>query len=928
MTIHQFELHFHSLHISEQKERLQHDDFIESRENSSQQTVTAVTVRKADADKESDTSPEAEEVEKNIFSEGMKGMKSDNHEDMVDTTNEYNFGSCELPRISNDLMPEVKIEKLTEEDIKAASNFTILKGRKKGSNIYVHGDYGYVIDRENRTKELMYLRCKTYKSKNCKGRALINKKSIPYVMSTTYAHSCDDQKEMKPDDMLNYEENVKVDMDFAEDLQFPIKSVAETLDYDPNIQHEDFVESEYQDDSYEDDDYEITRDNRRNQIKSEITKRKKHVKRLCNKLDSKDNAMSGANFKIFEGQRKGSIIFVYGNYGYVTDRENRTKELMYLRCKTYKSKNCKGRAVINKKSIPYIMSNTNSHSCNEKEDESMTDQRSTDEENIKEDIDCSDDLQFLIQDSGVKSDFETLQHEDFVESEYKDDYEAQIKHRGTKRKNHLKKLYSKLDSEDSAMSGANFKVLKGQRKGSTIYVHGDYGYTIDRENKTKELIYLRCKTYKSKNCKGRAVINKKSIPYVISTTHDHSCNEQRKTKSDEMSTQEENIEEDNEDMQFLTEDPTEMPDVGNNSQHRDFVESEYQDDSLEDNDYEVDKESTKNQLKHKKTKKKKPFKKLRDKFDNEANVMSGANFIRIPGHMKKSIVYLYCGHGYTIDREGESASYLRCRNKKSQGCKGRASIETKLVPYMMSNTFKHSCDDSEESLAKDVLAKAMKRDAEKTDIPLEQIWENRCSGNPYADWLTRSEILSQLEKFRKSVQKVPKVPKVRKRDIDNSIRFKCIFHDCEEIISQKTHIKHVQQKHGGSLTCAICKAKFPDTYTALTHQAKVHETTMKCRPCNQVFITYQHFRRHHRIHAGLITSCVCDLCGKVLKNKGSYNVHMLCMHSEKRFKCYQCDYKTNFKINLQHHIEDIHEGIVRICEICGHTVRTFKGKFD
>lgn len=77
-------------------------------------------------------------------------------------------------------------------------------------------------------------------------------------------------------------------------------------------------------------------------------------------------------------------------------------------------------------------------------------------------------------------------------------------------------------------------------------------------------------------------------------------------------------------------------------------------------------------------------------------------------------------------------------------------------------------------------------------------------------------------------------------------------------------------------------------------------------------------------------STVCDVCGKVMKNKSSLARHSFIHTGKKPFACHLCDLHFNRRDNLQHHLNRLHpNGVAKLekqrevqawlCAVCGKT---------
>ncbi|XP_072235100.1 zinc finger Y-chromosomal protein-like [Leuresthes tenuis] len=77
-------------------------------------------------------------------------------------------------------------------------------------------------------------------------------------------------------------------------------------------------------------------------------------------------------------------------------------------------------------------------------------------------------------------------------------------------------------------------------------------------------------------------------------------------------------------------------------------------------------------------------------------------------------------------------------------------------------------------------------------------------------------------------------------------------------------------------------------------------------------------------------STVCDVCGKVMKNKSSLARHSFIHTGKKPFACHLCELRFNRRDNLQHHLNRLHpNGVAKLekqrvapawlCAVCGKT---------
>ena len=69
---------------------------------------------------------------------------------------------------------------------------------------------------------------------------------------------------------------------------------------------------------------------------------------------------------------------------------------------------------------------------------------------------------------------------------------------------------------------------------------------------------------------------------------------------------------------------------------------------------------------------------------------------------------------------------------------------------------------------------------------------------------------------------------------------------------------------------------------------------------------------------------ICDLCGKIFSNKGSFNKHTSSVHEGSKFTCDSCDKSFTTKNGLNIHTEAVHNGTKFYCESCGNSYTTIQ----
>ena len=112
-----------------------------------------------------------------------------------------------------------------------------------------------------------------------------------------------------------------------------------------------------------------------------------------------------------------------------------------------------------------------------------------------------------------------------------------------------------------------------------------------------------------------------------------------------------------------------------------------------------------------------------------------------------------------------------------------------------------------------------------------------------------------------------------------------------------------------------------------THKDKNHAEDRlkhKCTQCEYVSAWQANKQRHFkRAHEG-ISEHKCDICGQEFSVKVSLKAHQYSVHkvgNMAMLKCDQCDYQTIHKGALKTHIQGVHEDKPRPCELCGKVLK-------
>ncbi|KAK4886260.1 hypothetical protein RN001_002531 [Aquatica leii] len=148
------------------------------------------------------------------------------------------------------------------------------------------------------------------------------------------------------------------------------------------------------------------------------------------------------------------------------------------------------------------------------------------------------------------------------------------------------------------------------------------------------------------------------------------------------------------------------------------------------------------------------------------------------------------------------------------------------------------------------------------------------------------------------MSKVFKTPKLEDDLVDN--------------LENENSREHSESK--SSLECLDCGLKFKSKKLQQQHMAK-HRVD-SCPFCF-VVMRRDNLKKHIQIHVE--SPEVCDICGKVAKNKESLRGHINYLHKKKaKTKCDYCEkeFKSNHHYNT--HVRNVHLGIRNHqCHICG-----------
>jgi len=139
----------------------------------------------------------------------------------------------------------------------------------------------------------------------------------------------------------------------------------------------------------------------------------------------------------------------------------------------------------------------------------------------------------------------------------------------------------------------------------------------------------------------------------------------------------------------------------------------------------------------------------------------------------------------------------------------------------------------------------------------------------------------------------------------------------------QTYKNHMDQFHKKSLSCSDCGLKFTLKNTLVKHKIDYHSLyPKKCEQCPKILITAKEFFEHLQSHSKdfIGKTAPCEICGKLLKNKYVLKAHVESVHQKKtgEFSCDECGKMLSTKASLDYHRKSVHTlEYPYTCELCG-----------
>ncbi|XP_050741291.1 zinc finger protein weckle isoform X2 [Drosophila biarmipes] len=142
---------------------------------------------------------------------------------------------------------------------------------------------------------------------------------------------------------------------------------------------------------------------------------------------------------------------------------------------------------------------------------------------------------------------------------------------------------------------------------------------------------------------------------------------------------------------------------------------------------------------------------------------------------------------------------------------------------------------------------------------------------------------------------------------------------CDKTLSSATALKHHIEGIHQNVKPYICDGcgKQLKTITALNEHKVVHTDNrpFECTVCKACFKNRARLKAHYQIHAE--PNFVCNICGKKLQTRRTWNMHKLVHSEERRLKCDVCGALFKRSKTLKTHLLS-HTGLrPYICDYCG-----------
>lgn len=149
--------------------------------------------------------------------------------------------------------------------------------------------------------------------------------------------------------------------------------------------------------------------------------------------------------------------------------------------------------------------------------------------------------------------------------------------------------------------------------------------------------------------------------------------------------------------------------------------------------------------------------------------------------------------------------------------------------------------------------------------------------------------------------------------------------DNREFQGNQAYTIHLKNNHPElfpdfQFECSVCHLPFSTFHEKLKHMKICQKKSYGCHHCEKRFSQNCHLLKHLKMVSGQL-SIECEICKKVCRDKGDYQIHMRSHSEDKAFPCSLCNksYKTSSAraAHVETHLEPV---------ICPHCPTTFKSR--
>jgi KRAB domain-containing zinc finger protein len=160
----------------------------------------------------------------------------------------------------------------------------------------------------------------------------------------------------------------------------------------------------------------------------------------------------------------------------------------------------------------------------------------------------------------------------------------------------------------------------------------------------------------------------------------------------------------------------------------------------------------------------------------------------------------------------------------------------------------------------------------------------------------------------RTVHEVEVVTDVQRKKVEKE--YKCL--ECGNIFSNYYQFyKHKKMHEGIIYRCVQCPSIYKSKNGLKFHVRTVHEVEVvtdvqrkeyKCVECGKIFLNYQKFYQHKKMHEGIIRRCA--QCPSTYKSRSGLKYHSKTHRDLRQFECHHCHTTFTTKISLITHMTE------------------------